>query len=58
MDEALRMAKTTAPANPDILCLHTPPIMMAETSLERPRASLAPLEDGGAASVRRLPGGA
>src|SRR4051812_3044444 len=38
MDEALRMAKTTAPARPDILALHAPPILMAETSLEKTRA--------------------
>jgi hypothetical protein len=42
MDEALRMAKTTAPARPEILALHVPPILMTETSLERPRVSLAP----------------
>ena len=42
MDEALRMAKTTAPPRPEILALHTPPIMMAETSLSHPRASSAP----------------
>jgi len=42
MDEALRMAKTTAPPRPEILALHTPPIMMAETSLEKPRASFGP----------------
>jgi nickel-dependent lactate racemase len=57
MDEALRMAKTTAPPRPDILCLHAPPILMCETSPERPRASLPPADDGGAVSVRRLPGG-
>jgi hypothetical protein len=42
MDEALRMAKTTAPPRPEILALHAPPIMMAETSLERQRTSFAP----------------
>lgn len=42
MDEALRMAKQTAPPNPEILALHCPPIMMAETSVGRPRASAAP----------------
>jgi hypothetical protein len=54
MDEALRMAKTTAPPRPDILALHAPPILMAETSLARPRTSIAPLEDGGAAEAPRL----
>jgi nickel-dependent lactate racemase len=37
MDEALRMAKTTAPPQPDILALHAPPMVMAEMSLERKR---------------------
>jgi lactate racemase len=55
MDEALRMAKTTAPPKPEILALHAPPILMTETSLERPRASIAPLDDGGVASTPRLP---
>ncbi len=40
MDEALRMAKTTAPPKPEILALHCPPILMCETSLERPRVAL------------------
>ncbi len=42
MEEALRMAKLTAPADPDILCLHMPPIGMAEMSVNggsRPAAS-------------------
>jgi lactate racemase len=39
MDEALRMAKTTAPAQPEILALHSPPILMAEMSAGRPRAA-------------------
>ena len=56
MDEALRMAKTTAPPRPEILCLHAPPIMMTEMSAERPRTSIAPLSDG-APSVPRLPSG-
>ena len=43
MDEALRMAKQTAPPNPDIMCLHSPPIMMAEMTAERTRAPLASL---------------
>lgn len=30
MDEALRMAKQTAPQNPEILCIHPPPMLMAE----------------------------
>jgi nickel-dependent lactate racemase len=30
MDEALRMAKQTAPARPEILALHAPPIVMAD----------------------------
>jgi lactate racemase len=44
MDEALRMAKNTAPENPDILALHAPPLVMTETSLERSKtpASLPP----------------
>ncbi len=33
MEEALRMAKLTAPPDPDILCLHMPPIGMAEVTL-------------------------
>jgi len=33
MEEALRMARLTAPANPDILCLHLPPIGMADVSV-------------------------
>jgi hypothetical protein len=40
MDEALRMAKQTAPAKPEILALHTPPIMMAEMSPDKSRAAL------------------
>jgi hypothetical protein len=35
MDEALRMAKQTAPPNPEILCLHAPPMLMAEVSPRR-----------------------
>jgi nickel-dependent lactate racemase len=44
MDEALRMAKQTAPADPDILALHAPPIVMAETTPRgvRPRGSAPP----------------
>jgi lactate racemase len=38
MDEALRMAKTTAPPRPEILALHTPPILMAEMSPARAHA--------------------
>jgi hypothetical protein len=49
MDEALRMAKQTAPPNPEILCLHSPPILMAEMTAERTRAPLAslPPDSGG-----------
>ncbi|MEM1034986.1 MAG: lactate racemase domain-containing protein [Myxococcota bacterium] len=41
MDEALRMAGSTAPPDPDILALHMPPIGMAEVSAPagRPPAS-------------------
>ena len=35
MDEALRMAKTTAPPEPEILALHCPPIMMVEMTAGR-----------------------
>ena len=38
MDEALRMAKETAPAKPEILALHTPPILMADMTAEKPRS--------------------
>ncbi len=41
-DEALRMAKVTAPPRPEILALHAPPILMAEMSLERARTSILP----------------
>jgi hypothetical protein len=41
MDEALRMAKQTAPAKPEILALHAPPILMAEMSPEKPRAAVS-----------------
>ena len=41
MEEALRMAKQTAPANPEILALHSAPIVMTETT-ERARHSAAP----------------
>jgi hypothetical protein len=37
MDEALRMAKQTAPREPDILALHAPPIMMADMQAGRAR---------------------
>ncbi len=37
MDEALRMAKATAPPQPEILALHAPPMVMAEMSVERKR---------------------
>src|SRR5450755_1432292 len=39
MDEALRMAKETAPARPEILALHSPPIVMADVTLEKPRGA-------------------
>jgi len=32
MEEALRMAKQTAPPQPDILCLHPPPMLMCEVT--------------------------
>lgn len=38
MDEALRMAKQTAPPNPEILCLHAPPILMVDMTERRGRA--------------------
>jgi hypothetical protein len=40
MDEALRMAKQTAPARPEILALHAPPIVMAEMTAEKSRGAL------------------
>lgn len=40
MEEALRMAKLTAPPNPDLLCLHLPPIGMAEVTLPDDSAKL------------------
>lgn len=42
MDEALRMAKSTAPPRPEILALHTAPMLMTEMMLEKPRPSLLP----------------
>jgi len=42
MDEALRMAKSTAPPRPEILALHTAPMMMAEMTTEKPRNGLLP----------------
>ncbi len=35
MDEALRMAKLSAPPDPEILALHVPPIGMAEVTADR-----------------------
>jgi hypothetical protein len=32
MPEALEMAKDTAPANPDIVLMHMPPIVMADVT--------------------------
>jgi len=46
MDEALRMAKQTAPPNPDIMALHCPPIFMADMSVEKQRAPLSALPEG------------
>lgn len=43
MDEALRMAKQTAPPNPNIMALHCPPIFMTEMSAERVRSPIAAL---------------
>ncbi len=37
MDEALRMARTTAPPKPDILALHIAPMMMVEMTADKPR---------------------
>ncbi|TKD13111.1 lactate racemase domain-containing protein [Polyangium fumosum] len=45
MDEALRMAKQTAPPNPDILALHCPPIFMADMSVEKQRAPISALPE-------------
>ena len=45
MDEALRMAKQNAPANPDIMCLHSPPILMADMQVEKTRAPLQALPE-------------
>src|SRR3954469_17522125 len=45
MDEALRMAKTTAPPRPEILALHAPPMLMTEMSPERPRVSASILPE-------------
>lgn len=43
MDEALRMAKATAPPRPEILALHCPPMLMTEMSAASPRSpSIAP----------------
>jgi hypothetical protein len=42
MDEALRMAKTTAPPRPEILALHCPPTLMTEMSASSPRHSTPP----------------
>ena len=39
MDEALRMAKQTAPARPEILALHSPPFVMADVSIEKTRGA-------------------
>ena len=39
MDEALRMAKGTAPKSPEILALHAPPIVMTEMSPARARGA-------------------
>ena len=38
MDEALRMARTTAPPKPDILALHIAPMMMVEMTADKPRS--------------------
>jgi len=46
MDEALRMAKQTAPAKPEILAIHTAPIVMADVAVERPRAYSNPAPGG------------
>jgi lactate racemase len=40
MDEALRMARSTAPARPDILALHVAPTMMVEMFAEKPHKAL------------------
>jgi hypothetical protein len=40
MDEALRMARTTAPPQPEILALHVAPTMMVEMFAEKPARGL------------------
>mgnify|MGYP001190426217 FL=1 len=40
MDEALRMARTTAPPRPEILALHVAPTMMVEMFAEKPQKGL------------------
>jgi hypothetical protein len=40
MDEALRMARTTAPPKPEILALHVAPTMMTEMFAEKPAKGL------------------
>jgi nickel-dependent lactate racemase len=40
MDEALRMARTTAPPRPEILALHVAPTMMVEMFAEKPNKAL------------------
>ena len=39
MNEALEMAKASAPKSPEILALHAPPILMTEMSLGRGRGA-------------------
>lgn len=45
MDEALRMAKQTAPPNPNIMALHCPPIFMTEMSAERARSPITTISE-------------
>lgn len=42
MDEALRMAKQTAPAKPEIMCMHAPPLLMADVTVDKSRVSIPP----------------
>ena len=44
-DEALRMAKETAPEEPDITCLHLPPVFIADVTLD-PEPKAISAEDG------------
>jgi nickel-dependent lactate racemase len=45
MDEALRMARTTAPPKPEILALHVAPTMMVEMTPEKAPSPLGPMSE-------------